>query len=178
MLVFLWILFAFSYGNADYNIHLRKYTQYQFLNSQTEWLYNQLMVFFNRLGLSYRGFLIIVSAFIHYTAQTITLLLNTIACVALMELGASIHIVKLATSLIYLLRPIFLRVYVNQHYRLNRAITYTGEPIKQKWNGVAQHVASVILDGTDNIVLTIFSTLYRLQTAVLKRIEIFPLKTS
>jgi len=64
MLVFLWILFAFSYGNADYNIHLRKYTQYQFLNSQTEWLYNQLMVFFNRLGLSYRGFLIIVSAFI------------------------------------------------------------------------------------------------------------------
>lgn len=64
MLVFLWILFAFSYGNADYNIHLRKYTQYQFLNSQTEWLYNQLMVFFNCLGLSYRGFLIIVSAFI------------------------------------------------------------------------------------------------------------------
>ena len=64
MLVFLWILFAFSYGNADYNIHLRKYTQYQFLNSQTEWLYNQLMVLFNRLGLSYRGFLIIASAFV------------------------------------------------------------------------------------------------------------------
>lgn len=64
MLVFMWILFAFSYGNADYNIHLRKYAQYQFLNSQTEWLYNQLMVLFNRLGLSYRGFLIIVSAFI------------------------------------------------------------------------------------------------------------------
>ena len=97
--------------------------------------------------------------YIHYTAQTITLLLNTGACVALIELGAPIHIVKLATSLIYLLRPISLRVYVNKHYRLNRAITYTGEPIKQKWNGVAQHVASVILDGTDNIVLTIFSTL-------------------
>lgn len=64
MLVFLWILFAFSYGNADYNIHLRKYTQYQFLNLQTEWLYNQLMVLFNRLGLSYRGFLIIASAFV------------------------------------------------------------------------------------------------------------------
>ena len=64
MLVFMWILFAFSYGNADYNIHLRKYTQYQSLNFQTEWLYNQLMVLFNRLGLSYRGFLIIISAFI------------------------------------------------------------------------------------------------------------------
>lgn len=64
MLIFLWILFAFSYGNADYNIHLRKYTQYQVLSSQTEWLYNQLMILFNRLGLSYRGFLIIASAFI------------------------------------------------------------------------------------------------------------------
>ena len=64
MLVFLWILFAFSYGNADYNVHLRKYTQYQLLDSQTEWLYNQLMVLFNRLGLSYSEFLIIVSAFV------------------------------------------------------------------------------------------------------------------
>lgn len=63
-LLFLWLLFAFSYGNADYNIHLRKYTQYQTLNSQTEWLYNKLMVIFNHLGLSYREFLIILSAFV------------------------------------------------------------------------------------------------------------------
>ena len=63
-LFFLWILFAFSYGNADYNIHLRKYTQYQILYSQTEWLYNQLMIFFNHLGLSYREFLIVLSTFV------------------------------------------------------------------------------------------------------------------
>lgn len=63
-LCFLWILFAFSYGNADYNIHLRKYTQYKLLNSQTEWLYNQLMFFFNWIGLSYRGFLIIISVLV------------------------------------------------------------------------------------------------------------------
>lgn len=63
-LFFLWLLFAFSYGNADYNIHLRKYTQYQTLNSQTEWLYNKIMMIFNHLGLSYREFLIVLSAFI------------------------------------------------------------------------------------------------------------------
>lgn len=28
-----------------------------------------------------------------------------------------------------------------------------------KWNGVAQHIAAVVLDGTDNIVLSIFATL-------------------
>lgn len=97
--------------------------------------------------------------FIQYTAQTVTLLLNTLSCVVLINLGASIHVVKLTTSIIYLLRPIFLRIYVNHNYSLNRHITYTEEPIKQKWNGVAQHVAAVILDGTDNIVLTVFSTL-------------------
>lgn len=96
--------------------------------------------------------------YIQYTAQTVTLLMNTAACVVLIYAGASIHVVKLTTSLIYLLRPAFLRAYVNRHYQIDRKIQYTGEPIQQKWNGVAQHIAAVILDGTDNIVLTIFST--------------------
>ena len=52
-LIFMWILFAFSYENADYYIHLRKFTQYQVLNSQTEWVYNKLMFVFNKLGLDY-----------------------------------------------------------------------------------------------------------------------------
>lgn len=97
--------------------------------------------------------------YIQYNAQTITLLGNTVACVLLIQVGASIHLVKLTTSLIYLLRPIFLRWYVNHHYFLNRKIVYEEEPIKQKWNGVAQHIAAVVLDGTDSIVLTLFSTL-------------------
>ena len=97
--------------------------------------------------------------YIQYNAQTITLVLNTAACVVLINWGASIHIVKLTTSMIYLLRPIALRIYVNKNYNVNRYIKYTEEPIKQKWNGVAQHVAAVVLDGTDNIVLTLFSTL-------------------
>lgn len=97
--------------------------------------------------------------YIQYTAQSLTLLLNTFACVILIKLGASIHAVKLSTFLIYLLRPIFLRIYVNRHYNLNRKIRYDEEPIKQKWNGIAQHVASVVLDQTDIIVLSTFSTL-------------------
>lgn len=97
--------------------------------------------------------------FIQYTAQTVTLMLNTAMCAVLIYCGASIHIVKLATSLIYLLRPIFLRWYVNKHYNINRKITYDEEPIKQKWNGVAQHIAAVVLDSTDSIVLTVFATL-------------------
>lgn len=94
-----------------------------------------------------------------YNIQTITLILNTIACFILIKLGASIHIVKLTTSLIYLFRPILLSLYVKKNYNINWNIKYSGEPIKQKWNGVAQHIAAVVLNGTDNIVLTLFSGL-------------------
>lgn len=97
--------------------------------------------------------------YVHYIAQSVTLVLNTIACVVLIQMGASVHMVKLTTSLIYVVRPIFLRGYVNRHYAIDRRIRYEGEPIRQKWNGAAQHVAAVVLDGTDTIVLTLFSTL-------------------
>lgn len=97
--------------------------------------------------------------YISFNAQTITVVLNTIACFILIKSGASIHIVKLTTSLIYVLRPLVLSIYVKRHYKLNWKIKYKGEPVKQKWNGVAQHVSAVVLDGTDNIVLTIFAGL-------------------
>ncbi len=97
--------------------------------------------------------------YIQYITQSFTIIFNTVACVILIELGAGIHIVKLTTSLIYLLRPVVLRIYVKKHYKIDRYIKYDEEPIKQKWNGVAQHVAAVVLDGTDNIILTMFATL-------------------
>ncbi len=97
--------------------------------------------------------------YIQYVAQIITLILNTFACYIIIKLGASIQIVKLTTSLIFLLRPLFLVFYVKKHYSIDQKITYMEEPIKQKWNGMAQHFASYVLNGTDNIVLTMFSTL-------------------
>lgn len=97
--------------------------------------------------------------YISYNAQTFTLILNTLACFLFINLGASIHIVKLTTSLIYVIRPLILMTYVKKNYQINWDIDYDEEPIKQKWNGVAQHVAAVVLDGTDNIVLTIFADL-------------------
>ena len=97
--------------------------------------------------------------YIQYNAQTVTIILNTIVCAIMISMDGTIQIVKLVTSLIYIARPIILQIYVNNHYTINWKIKYTQEPIKQKWNGVAQHVASVVLDGTDTIVLTVFSTL-------------------
>ena len=97
--------------------------------------------------------------YVQYNAQTVAIILNTAACFILIKLDCGIQMVKLTTSLIYLLQPIVIYLYVRRHYHINRKITYTEEPIKQKWNGIAQHVAAVILDGTDIVVLTMFASL-------------------
>lgn len=97
--------------------------------------------------------------YVQYVSQIASLVLNTIVCVALISWGASIQMVKLATSLIFLARPLAVRLYVRKRYRIDRKIRYTGEPIRQKWNGIAQHSAAVVLENTDTIVLTLMSTL-------------------
>ncbi len=114
--------------------------------------------------------------YLQYTAQIVTVLMNTAACVLLIKLGAGIHVVKLTTAIIFLLRPIFMRWYIKRHYQIDRKIQYEGEPIQQKWNGIAQHVAAVVLDGTDNIVLTIFSTLSNVSVYSVYHLVVYGIK--
>lgn len=97
--------------------------------------------------------------YVVFSLQIVINVLNTILCVLLIQAGGSIHTVKLTTSLVYLIRPIFLYFYIQKHYKINKNIKCTGDPLQQKWNGLAQHISAVVLDGTDTIVLTLFSTL-------------------
>ena len=96
--------------------------------------------------------------YIQYNAQTLTLVFNTIICVILVHLDCSIHVVKLASSFVFLLRPLYLAWYVKNHYDIDYKIQYDQEPIKQKWNGMAQHIAYVVLNDTDTIVLTVLGS--------------------
>ena len=95
--------------------------------------------------------------YIYHIVQIVTLVLNTLLCVFLVQTGGSIQAVKLMTSCVFLLRPIIIRKYVNKRYNINRKEHYDIEPIQQKWNGVAQHIAAIILDSTDTVILTLFS---------------------
>ncbi len=98
-------------------------------------------------------------AFIQLGLQGGVLIVNTMLSIILMKNGASIQVVKLISSLLFLLQPLGLTIYVKKHYNINRKIMITEEPIKQKWNGLAQHIATVVLGNTDTVVLTLFSTL-------------------
>ena len=98
-------------------------------------------------------------AYIQYVALTLAVITNTVACYILIALDCSVQIVYGMTSVIFFLQPLAIHIYIKRHYTLDRKIYYDVEPIKQKWNGIAQHIAAVILSGSDSIVLTTFSTL-------------------
>lgn len=112
------------------------------------------------IGITYR---LLLNAdqlgFIQYIIHSAALILNTVSCILLMKSGASVQVVKLTTSLIFLLQPILLMVIAKRKYKIDHKIRFEGEPIKQKWNGLAQHIAAVVLVNTDTVVLTLLSTL-------------------
>ena len=115
-----------------------------------------LLIYFVLLSLVYPMF---VKSNFDNTVQIITLILNTLVCVILINLNCSIQAVKFATSIVFLIRPICYSIYVNKKYSINYKVELTREPIKQKWSGMAQHFAAFLILGTDNIILTLFSSL-------------------
>lgn len=97
--------------------------------------------------------------YVYYNIYSFATILNTLVCAIMIGLDAPIHIVKFGSSLVYFLRPIMLALYVKRHYKINWKQKYETEPIKQKWNGFAQHMATLVTGNTDIIVLTMFSSL-------------------
>lgn len=98
-------------------------------------------------------------SYVQLTMQIGTTILNTVGAIILMKFGASIHAVKLMTTAVFVLRPLGQMIYVHKHYDINRRVEVVGEPIKQKWNGFSQHLASVVCQNVDVVVLTLFSSL-------------------
>ena len=87
-----------------------------------------------------------------------TLILNTIMIVLLIKFGANIQSVKLVSAIIFVFRPILQNIYVKKKYNLNLKEAKSGYKIKQKWDGLAQHIAAVVHGNTDIVVLTFFSS--------------------
>lgn len=97
--------------------------------------------------------------FIPYIVQIVALVLNLGLSAALMYNGASVHVVKLVSSIIFLAQPLSISFIAHRWYKIDRRIAVDKEAIPQKWNGLAQHISSVVLQSSGIAVLTIFSTL-------------------
>lgn len=88
--------------------------------------------------------------------QIVTLILNTIFTVILVNLGCSIHVVKISTALIFTIRPVVYRIYINKKYRIDWSVPADKESISQRWDGLGHHIAYFIHTNTDVVLLTIF----------------------
>lgn len=112
------------------------------------------------LGITYR---MILGAdqygFISQILSCAALVLNTALCFVFIRMSFSVHFVKCTSSIIFLIQPLVLMYIGKKKYKINRKVIIEQEPIKQKWNGVAQHIASVVNNNTDVLVLTLFSDL-------------------
>ena len=58
--------------------------------------------------------------------------------------GCSVQMVKLVSYLIFPIRPLVLRTYVDRRYGIDWKVKYREDPIRQKWSGVAQHVVIIL----------------------------------
>lgn len=63
-LLLIWILLGWSYGNADYSIHLGRFNNYEQASAFTEILFTMLMRLGNQFGLTYQQFLPIMTFFV------------------------------------------------------------------------------------------------------------------
>ena len=97
--------------------------------------------------------------YVQYIISIISMLFNIMVCYFLIKMNCSIQIVKLLSSIVLAIKPLCLNIYVKKKYNINKVAKYNEEPIKQKWNGMAQHFAHIVLVNTDTIVLTLFSSL-------------------
>lgn len=111
-------------------------------------------------GITYRIFLQAdQKTYVISNIQTATTILNTILIITLIKFGFSIVLIKLFSSLIFVLRPILQNIYVQKKYciKLNKEDGFA--EIKNKKDGLAQHIAFIIHSNTDTFVLTIFTTM-------------------
>jgi len=91
--------------------------------------------------------------------RILTRIANTVMIIILVRYYHSIHLIKLLSATIFVLRPIAQNIYVKRKYKIDLSIADKDYKIPNKWDGLAQHIAAVIHSNTDITVLTLLSNL-------------------
>lgn len=91
--------------------------------------------------------------------RLVTTIINTIVICILVKNNCNILLVKLISTLIYVLRPIIQYIYAKKKCKINLKNVKEKEKIKEKWDGLSQHIAGTIYSNTDVTLLSLFSNL-------------------
>ncbi|HFU4466504.1 TPA: lipopolysaccharide biosynthesis protein [Streptococcus suis] len=136
-------------------------------SSQYSWVYTTTLVLAISISLIGQYALgisnqVLLSAdqkmYIYMLINTIATIINIISTYVLVHIGYSIQLVRLISSIIFLIRPIFLKYYVKKHYSLLSISEVGYRTIPNQWSGLIQHIAVTLTSSLDSIILTLLST--------------------
>lgn len=136
-------------------------------SSQYSWVYTTTLVLAISISLIGQYALgisnqVLLSAnqkmYIYMFINIIATLINIISTYILVSFGYSIQLVRLISSIIFLIRPIFLQYYVKKHYCLLSISEVGYRTIPNQWSGLIQHIAITLTSSLDSIILTLLST--------------------
>lgn len=91
--------------------------------------------------------------------QMIIIICSMILAYVSVKIYPSIHILKILTGLLFVLQPVVFTKYVNKYYQIDKNAKIEKNLIKSRWDGFAINIAAFIHNGTDVVILTIFTTL-------------------
>lgn len=112
------------------------------------------------LSMSYR-ILLEADRKVYYVSLTQILIVvaNVVLIIIITNTTKNIILVKLGSSLVYLIQPLMYVRYVEKTYKINRTILPDKGALSQRWDGFAQQIAYFASSNTDILLITFFSSL-------------------
>lgn len=89
--------------------------------------------------------------------DVIKIISNTICVAILISMGCNIFIVKLGSSVVYLITPIILEIYVKRKYHLISDCKPSKAGLEQRGAVAVHSIANIVHDNTALVILTIFT---------------------
>lgn len=140
-----------------------------FINKEFEFIYSFSLILIigaSSFAESFFGitYLIMVQAdqklWVSSAFKIISQVLNIVFAVILIKLDFSIHLVKLFSTIAFLVYPIGLNIYVKKKYKLNfKNVEADKNSISQRWDAFWHQVSDFVTHNTDVVVLSIFTNL-------------------
>lgn len=96
-----------------------------------------------------------ISAFLQIGA----VIANAVLIVIILKLGAGIHVVKLVSASVFVLKPVIINLYGYRKYRVDKSVPKDNDSLAQKWDNLAQGIATYVHTKIPYIFTTVFLSL-------------------
>lgn len=117
------------------------------------------------------------SSYVTNILDIIKIILNTICVAILISMDMSIFTVKLGSSLVFLVTPIIMNIYVKKKYKLTEDCEPDFTALKDRSAVAVHQIANIVHDNTDIMVLTLFTDAKEISVYMVYYLVIGKIKT-